>query len=72
MRVTRILPQLLDELRQLLAQLGDAPLELRDPRVLGGELSIPLGERPLELRDPRARPPQRVAGRIGKAKAASR
>ena len=51
-RILRILPQLLNELRQLLAQVGDAPLELRDPRVLGSELRIPTGERLLELRDP--------------------
>jgi len=43
MRVTRILPQLLDQLRPLLAQLCDAPLELCDSRVLGSELLITLG-----------------------------
>ena len=44
-RISRILPQLLEDLRQLLAQLGDALLELRDPRVFGGECG-------LQLRDP--------------------
>ena len=41
-RISSILPQPPEDLRQLLAQLGHALLELRDPRVLGGECGLRL------------------------------
>jgi hypothetical protein len=40
--VSRILPQPLEYLRELLAQLGDALLELRAPRVLGDDCGLQL------------------------------
>src|SRR5690606_15007877 len=47
--ISRILPQLLGELRELLTQLGDALLELRYPRVLGGIACFAGSQRCLEL-----------------------
>lgn len=47
--ISRILPQLLGELRELLAQLGDALLQLRDPRALGSIARLAGSKRCLEL-----------------------
>jgi hypothetical protein len=51
-RILRILPQPLGELRQARAQLGDTLLELRDPRVLGSIPRFTGSERGFQLRDP--------------------
>ena len=51
-RISRILTEFLGELCQPRAQIGDTLLELRDPRVPGGELRIAVGQRSLELRNP--------------------